>query len=108
MQRPLWASTGTKNPAYRDVLYVEALIGPDTVNTLPPATLDAFKDHGVVRRTIDQGLDEARATMAAAEGRDRHRRRDAATGGRGRRLFAKSFDDLLAGVEEKRASIAQQ
>ena len=53
VQRPLWASTSTKNPNYRDVLYVEQLIGPDTVNTLPQATIDAFRDHGVVRNTLD-------------------------------------------------------
>jgi transaldolase len=66
-QRVLWASTGTKNPKYSDVLYVEELIGPDTVNTVPPATLDAFRDHGKPRRTLDQGLDEADATMRALE-----------------------------------------
>ena len=59
VQRPLWASTGTKNPAYSDVLYLEALIGPDTVNTVPPKTLSAFLDHGRVRRTLDSDLDEA-------------------------------------------------
>jgi transaldolase len=53
VQRPLWASTSAKNPAYRDVLYVETLIGPDTVNTMPPATIEAFRDHGVVARTVD-------------------------------------------------------
>src|SRR5262249_3168722 len=52
VQRPLWASTSTKNPNYRDVLYVEELIGPDTVNTLPPATIDAFRDHGKVRQSL--------------------------------------------------------
>src|SRR5947209_3162514 len=62
-QRPLWASTGTKNKAYSDVLYVEPLIGPDTVNTLPLATLQAFNDHGKVARTVDQGVDEARAQL---------------------------------------------
>ena len=49
VQRPLWASTSTKNPAYRDVIYIEELIGPDTVNTVPPPTLEAFLDHGIVR-----------------------------------------------------------
>src|SRR5207253_4918933 len=65
VQRPLWASTSTKNPRYRDVRYVEELIGPDTVNTLPPATLEAFKDHGHVTRTIDspEALERARQTM---------------------------------------------
>ncbi len=66
-QRVLWASTGTKNPKYSDVLYVEELIGPETVNTVPPATLDVFRDHGKPRRTLDQGLDEADATMRALE-----------------------------------------
>ncbi len=62
-QRPLWASTGTKNPAYSDVLYVEELIGPDTVNTLPPATIEAFQDHGRVERTIDRDVEEAYQTV---------------------------------------------
>lgn len=64
VQRPLWASTSTKNPAYRDVLYVEELIGPDTVNTMPLATLQAFGDHGEARRSIDQGLDAAELDLA--------------------------------------------
>jgi len=106
VQRPLWASTGTKNKAYSDVLYVDSLIGPDTVNTLPPATITAFQDHGTVRRTIDEGVDEARATMAALKeaGIDI----DAVTQqleDEGVSLFAKSFDDLLAGVEEKRQAL---
>jgi transaldolase/glucose-6-phosphate isomerase len=63
VQRPLWASTGTKNPAYRDVLYVESLIGPNTVNTVPPPTLDAFRDHGEVSETLIEGLDEAKKCL---------------------------------------------
>jgi transaldolase len=63
VQRPLWASTSTKNPAYRDVMYVEQLIGPDTINTLPQVTLDAFQDHGQVARTIDQDVEEAEVIM---------------------------------------------
>ncbi len=63
VQRPLWASTGTKNPAYRDVLYVESLIGPNTVNTIPPATLDAFRDHGEVSETLIEGLEEAKKIL---------------------------------------------
>ena len=62
-QRPLWASTSTKNPEFRDVVYVETLIGPDTVNTIPPATWDAFRDHGAVARTVDEGLEDARRTL---------------------------------------------
>jgi transaldolase len=64
-QRPLWASTSTKNPAYPDTLYVDGLIGPDTVNTLPEPTIAAFEDHGAVARTIDRGVDDAAATMRA-------------------------------------------
>jgi transaldolase len=63
VQRPLWASTSTKNPAFRDVIYVEELIGSDTVNTVPSETLTAFADHGTVRRTIGENLDEAKATL---------------------------------------------
>lgn len=66
-QRPLWASTSTKNPDYRDVIYVEELIGPDTVNTMPPATIVAFKDHGVVKRTIDEDLEGAKKQLAQLE-----------------------------------------
>ncbi|MEZ5170492.1 MAG: transaldolase [Acidimicrobiia bacterium] len=62
-QRPLWASTSTKNDAYPDTMYVDELIGPDTVNTLPEATIEAFEDHGAVERTIDRDLDGAAATM---------------------------------------------
>ncbi|HEY8171852.1 MAG TPA: transaldolase [Dehalococcoidia bacterium] len=67
VQRPLWASTGTKNPAYSDILYVQELIGPDTVNTMPPQTIDAFRDHGVVRRTIDENYDAAVKVLADLE-----------------------------------------
>ena len=66
-QRLLWASTSTKNPNYRDVLYIEELIGPDTVNTIPPATMDAFRDHGVLRRTLDSELAAADKTMSDLE-----------------------------------------
>ena len=64
-QRLLWASTGTKNPLYRDVLYVEELIGSDTVNTMPPATVDAYRDHGAGRFSLEERLDDARAQWAA-------------------------------------------
>ncbi len=65
VQRPLWASTSTKNPAYRDTLYVEELIGTETVNTMPPATVAAFRDHGAARETLRAGLDEARQVAQA-------------------------------------------
>lgn len=66
-QRPLWASTSTKNPKYPDTYYVEALVGPDTVDTMPPATIDAFRDHGKVAATLETGEAEAEATIAALE-----------------------------------------
>ena len=67
VQRPLWASTSTKNPAYPDTLYVDQLIGPETVNTLPDATFDAFDDHGHVARTVDADIEEAHAVWSALE-----------------------------------------
>ena len=67
VQRPLWASTGTKNPAYSDVLYVEELIGPDCVNTMPEGTIAAFLDHGTVRRTVDENVDDANALLEQIE-----------------------------------------
>ena len=70
-QRVLWASTSTKNPAYRDVLYVEELIGPDTVDTIPPATLDAFRDHGKPRASLTENVDAAHRTMETV-GQSRH------------------------------------
>src|SRR4029077_7947486 len=66
-QRLLWASTSTKNPKYRDVLYVEELIGADTVDTIPPATFDAFREHGRVRASLTENLDDAAKTMLALE-----------------------------------------
>jgi len=106
VQRPLWASTGTKNPAYSDVLYVEALIGEDTITTLPPATMDAFRDHGRVRVTVDAEWTEAEAalTNAAALGLDVHAITEQLQVD-GIKAFASSFDDLLATVAEKRRHI---
>ena len=65
VQRPLWASTGTKNAAYSDILYVQELIGPDSVNTMPPKTIDACRDHGVARRTIDEDVGDARRVLVS-------------------------------------------
>ena len=85
-QRCLWASTSTKNPEYRDVIYVEELIGPDTVDTMPRETVEAVQDHGRVERTLDRDVDGARRTLEAfADGRDRLRRRRADARARGRR-----------------------
>ena len=103
-QRLLWASTGTKNPAYSDVLYVEELIGPDTVNTIPPATYDAFRDHGRVRATLEADLDEAHDTMASLGdlGIDFDEITDRLLD-EGVRLFVEAFDSLLAAVEQTAA-----
>src|SRR5581483_5306854 len=108
VQRPLWASTGTKNPAYSDVKYVEALIGPNTVNTLPPATLDAFRDHGRVARTVDANTDAARESLAAIEALGISL--DAVTDQllvEGLDAFQKSFDSLLAGIERKMGTLGR-
>ncbi|MDE0654882.1 MAG: transaldolase [bacterium] len=96
LQRPLWASTSTKNPAYPDTLYVDNLIGPDTVNTLPEATLEAFEDHGTVARTIDADLDAATAALEglAKVGVDLDDVAEVLEA-EGVAAFAKSFDELL-------------
>ncbi|HZD64855.1 MAG TPA: transaldolase family protein, partial [Acidimicrobiales bacterium] len=102
VQRPLWASTSTKNPAYSDLLYVDSLIGPHTVNTMPDATIDAFLDHGTVARTVDQGVEEARRVMASLDqvGVDMadvaQRLED-----EGVAAFAKSFDELIQSLTDK-------
>jgi transaldolase/glucose-6-phosphate isomerase len=107
-QRVLWASTSTKNPNYRDVLYVEELIGPDTVDTVPPATFDAFRDHGKPRLSLTENLDAARQTMAdlAAVGIVMKDVTEKLTKD-GVKLFADAFDTLLAAVEQntKRSSV---
>jgi transaldolase len=108
LQRPLWASTSANNPAYRDVLYVEQLIGPDTVNTMPPATIDAFRDHGEVARTVDAQFSVAERTMAdlAAVGIDMHDVTDKLLRD-GLASFQKSFDSLIAGLERKSATLGR-
>jgi transaldolase/glucose-6-phosphate isomerase len=113
-QRVLWASTSTKNPAYRDVIYVEELIGKDTVNTIPPATLDAFRDHGKVHETLTENVDDARKTMDTLPkaGISMKQVTDQLTDD-GVKLFAEAFDKLLEAVEkstksEVKPKIAQQ
>ncbi len=101
-QRLLWASTSTKNPAYRDVMYVEELIGKNTVNTLPPATVDAFRDHGKPRASLEEDVNAARATLDAV---GKHVSLDDVTAKLtqdGVKLFADAFDKLLAAVEAAR------
>ena len=103
VQRPLWASTSSKNPAYPDTIYVDNLIGPDTVNTLPPATLDDFLDHGTVAATVETDVDGARKRIAELTelgvdlGAITNKVLD-----EGVAAFAKSFEGLIASIAEKR------
>jgi transaldolase len=109
VQKPLWASTSTKNPAYRDVMYVEQLIGPRSINTLPPQTIEAFREHGEVRRTVDKDVDEAKRVLEQLE-----------TVGismkdvtakllvDGIASFQKSFDSLIAGLEKKSKQLGRE
>jgi transaldolase len=106
VQRPLWASTSTKNPDYRDVLYAEELIGPDTVDTAPPATIEALKDHGQIRPSLEEGLEEAESLLARLTEFDISY--DDATDKLqhdGVVAFAQSFVELLNALEEKREII---
>ncbi|MCE2900652.1 MAG: transaldolase [Gemmatimonas sp.] len=107
VQRPLWASTSTKNPAYRDVTYVEELIGTDTVNTLPPATLEAFRDHGEVRQSVTEQVADAERVLAALEahGVSLQAVTDTLLVD-GLASFEQSFVTLLAGLARKRAVLA--
>jgi transaldolase len=105
-QRPLWASTSTKNKAYPDLLYVDSLIGPHTVNTMPDATVDGFADHGTVARTVDVGVDEARSDLSrlADVGVDMA---DVARvlEDEGVASFAKSFEELMTSLGDKANAI---
>ena len=107
VQRPLWASTSTKNPEYRDVIYVEELIGPDTVNTMPLATLEAFADHGVARRTVDEDVDDARRTVALlGEAGIDFAAVTRALQVEGVEKFVDPFRDMLRRIEEKLTEVA--
>ncbi len=107
VQRPLWASTSTKNPDYPDTLYVDPLIGPDTVNTAPPNTIEAFRDHGVVALTIEEGVDEAKAALDALDKLGIHMS-DVTTQllNDGVAKFEVPFNALLEAVETKRKQFA--
>jgi transaldolase len=106
VQRPLWASTSTKNPAYPDTLYVDELIGPDTVNTLPDATMEAFADHGTLARRVDADVDRAEAVWAALptvgvdmdDVADQLEREGVAS-------FSAAFDELIQALETKAAEL---
>jgi transaldolase len=106
-QRCLWASTSTKNPAYRDVLYVEELIGPEVVNTMPLETVRAFQDHGEIRDTLEEGLDEAHALLGelAKAGVD-YDDVVATLEAEGVQKFDDAFEGLLSGIQEKLTAVA--
>ncbi len=109
LQRPLWASTSTKNPNYPDTIYVDNLIGPATVNTVPPQTLDAFRDHGQAQQTLTEGLEAARAALADLEAAGISM--DVVTQeleDEGVKAFADAFTQLLKTIDERRKSAASQ
>ena len=108
IQRPLWASTGTKNPAFSDVLYVEELIGPHTINTIPPATLNAFRDHGRVQPTLEAGEQDAEQALArlAKLGIDLGAITEKLLAD-GITAFTHSLDELLASLKEKRSALLE-
>lgn len=106
VQRPLWASTSAKNPAYSDVYYVEALIGPETVDTVPRATLNAFRDHGRVSVSLEEKLAEEGAVLARLE--EAGIRLDDVTQqvlDEGVRLFAQSLEKLMKAIQSRRDEI---
>jgi transaldolase len=108
VQRPLWASTSTKNPDYPDTLYVDTLIGPDTVNTMPEATIDATRDHGHATRSIDVNVDQAAAHMAELErlGVDLEWILARQLVDEGVESFTRSFDSLIGTIDEKARALA--
>lgn len=106
-QRPLWASTSTKNPAYSDVLYVDTLIGQNTVNTMPPKTLVAFNDHGTAASTLESGVDEAAKVLESLESLGISVRTvTKELEDEGVASFSKAFEELLATIEERRPQLA--
>lgn len=109
LQRPLWASTSTKNAFYPDTVYVDRLIGPDSINTLPEPTIVAFEDHGTVTRSIDDSSDDAELVIERLEAigvsmTDVGRRLEEQGAG----IFTKSFDDLVETLESKRVEVMRQ
>jgi transaldolase/glucose-6-phosphate isomerase len=108
LQRPLWASTSTKNPSYSDVLYIEELIGPDTVNTVPPVTMNAFRDHGLPESRLDSGFEEAEAQLNELKklGIDFNEITEKLQFD-GVNAFSKSYNELLSTLEEKHQTIIQ-
>ena len=107
LQRPLWASTSTKNPDYPDLLYVETLIGPDTVNTMPEQTIEAFEDHGTITRTVDEGVHVAEGVFERLEAIGVDMENVGLTlEEEGVTAFSKSFDELIGALERKSAELS--
>jgi transaldolase len=109
VQRPLWASTSTKNPEYRDVMYVENLVGPDTVNTMPKSTIEDVKDHAEIRETIEEGVDDARQLLKDLEeaGIDYEEITELLEK-EGVQKFADSFDELMEEIEQQAGKLASK
>ncbi|HEU5367919.1 MAG TPA: transaldolase family protein, partial [Ktedonobacterales bacterium] len=106
VQRCLWASTSTKNPKYSDILYVANLIGPETINTMPTQTIEAFKDHGKVEMTLTQGIDEARRILQQlGEVGISYKAVTDQLEDEGGRLFSEAFDSLMKTLDEKRSKL---
>jgi transaldolase/glucose-6-phosphate isomerase len=107
VQRPLWASTSVKNPDYPDTLYVDELIGPDTVNTMPDKTVEAARDHSTVARTVDKDLDGAHALMDALReaGVDVDEIVGVTLVDEGVAAFAKAFDSMIETIEKKASAV---
>lgn len=109
IQKPLWASTGTKNKAYSDVMYVEGLIGPDTINSVPPETLDAFRDHGRARVTLTEGLGDAEEVIGRLLAMGINLRSvGMELTEQGVEKFERSYDELIASLDRKRKALLQK
>jgi transaldolase len=108
LQKPLWASTGTKNKAYSDVMYIEGLAGPDTINSIPPETLEAFRDHGKPRIALGQNEDEAEEVVGKLLGLDINLRSiGQELTEEGVEKFIQSYDELIRALDKKRAALAR-
>ena len=109
MQRPLWASTGTKNKKYSDVMYLEALIGPDTINSVPPETLEAFRDHGHANVTITEAVSEAEEVVGKLQAMEINLRSiGMELTEQGVEKFEKSYDDLVSSLDNKRKELLRR
>jgi len=108
LQKPLWASTGTKNKAYSDIIYIEGLVGPNTINSVPPETLEAFRDHGKPSIALGQNEDEAEEVVGTLLGMDINLRSiGQELTEEGSEKFIQSYDELIQALDKKRAALAR-